>query len=303
MVTQSEPEKRLLAGATWARGEPEFVFDAVAPEPPGRERVLVRGWTGTLSRLQRRLCVGRFNLGAGGSMPCPDRATTPPEYNECFACRSHNGFNPAFDRVDPSQLSPQQRRYNRRPHAVYLAHFGGGLIKVGISSVGRVRTRLLEQGARAAVLLAVADSAWDARRIEVATHERGLPEVVHDATKRRILADPFDPRRAASALEKAAVELRGVLGVADPAPSPVDLTDLHAVAAPLRLPLVDLTDQTPFRISGRAVGLIGKVLIVEQRGLHYGVSLTRVIGHVVARSSAVAPNPMPAGAGQLSLLG
>jgi hypothetical protein len=224
-------------------------------------------------------------------------------FDECLACRRFNGFNPAFDRVDPATLSPRQKRYNRRPHAVYLAHFGGKTTKVGISSVGRLPTRLREQGARVAVRLAVADSAWDARAIEVAVHERGLPEVAHDTTKRRLLAEPFDPAAALARLERRADDLRAELGLPTPTDASLLLEGVYLAGEPLRLPLVDLTDERPFRISGRALGLVGKVLIVEQRGLHFAASLTRAIGHVVSLSEVESPNPMPPGAGQLSLLG
>jgi hypothetical protein len=70
----------------------------------------------------------------------------------------------------------------------------------------------------------------------------------------------------------------------------------------LRLPLIDLTDERPFRISGRALGLVGKVLVVEQRGMQFAASLTRAIGHVVSVSEVESPNPIPSGAGQLHLL-
>ncbi len=295
------PPKALLAGLARIDGEPHFLLDAVSPELPGRTVLPLAGRSLTLTRLRRKLCVGRFKLGGGGSVPCPDRANVAEAYSECFACRTASGFNPAFDRVDPETLSPQQKRYNALPHAVYLAHFGGALVKVGISSAGRLPRRLVEQGARVAVKLAEAPTAWEARAIEVAVSSRGLPEVVHDATKRRLLGKPFDAARAQGQLRDRAVALRTELDLPALADDVVPIVHLGGV--PLKQPIIDLTGERPFRISGRVVGFVGKVLVLEQRGLHFAASMTKAIAHVLELSEDEVPNPMPPGAGQLSLLG
>ena len=46
-----------------------------------------------------------------------------------------------------------------------------------------------------------------------------------------------------------------------------------------------------------------KILILEQRGLHFAASLAKALAHVVEIQAGEEPNPMPPGAGQLSLLG
>ena len=303
IATVEDTTRQLLAGVTRSKGVAYLVLDSIAPAPIQRTLVPVAGWSGTLARMPRRLCVGRFHLGGGGAEPCPDRAEVPGAFRECFACRSFNGFNPAFDRVDPSTLSPQQKRYNARPHAVYLAHFGGAVVKVGMSRTQRIPRRLVEQGARAGVRLAETEDAWAARSIEVAVRGTGIPEVVHDVTKRKRLREPFDVAAAEASLLERAEALRSDLGLSRPPHELVPLRDAHLGGRHLRFPLVDLTDERPLCISGTAVGLIGKVLVTEQRGLHFAASLTRFIGHVVEHSAHPRRNPMPAGAGQLSLLG
>ncbi len=297
------PPKALLAGLARVDDAPHLVLDALAPQRPERRLVPIAGRTLTITRLRRRMCIGRYSLGGGGAIPCPDRTSIGDEYEECFSCRAASGFNPAFDRVDPSTLSAQQKRYNAQPHAVYLAHFGGDTVKVGISSVRRLRRRLVEQGARAAVRFWEGPTAWDARAVEVAVARRGPAEVVHDATKRRLLGEPFDFPRAERRLEQEAARLRGALELAAPAEERVDLSAAHLAGEAVRRPLVDLTDNRPFRISGRVVGLVGKVLVTEQRSLHFAASLTRAVAHVVALTEQQTPNPMPPGGGQLSLLG
>ena len=151
--------------------------------------------------------------------------------------------------------------------------------------------------------LADTDNAWEARRIESAVAATGLPEVVHDATKRRLLGEPFVAARAQETLQDRAADLRRRLDLRAPEEPLPDLSTAHLGGSPVRLPLIDLTDHAPFRVSGRVVGFVGKVLIVEQRGLHFAASLAKVLAHVVEIRKTELSNPMPPGSGQLSLLG
>ncbi|NEJ84280.1 DUF2797 domain-containing protein, partial [Rhizobium leguminosarum] len=82
------------------------------------------------------------------------------------SCSASIQFNPAFYHVAPSQLSQQQQSYNLQAHVVYLAYFGRDIIKVGIANEKRIRTRWLEQGARAAVVLQRLQDAYAARAVE-----------------------------------------------------------------------------------------------------------------------------------------
>ena len=54
------------------------------------------------------------------------------------------------------------------PHMIYLLHFGGNLVKVGITNIVKNIRRLAEQPFINAVILAIVPSLLEARRIEIA---------------------------------------------------------------------------------------------------------------------------------------
>ena len=116
--------------------------------------------------LSQRFCIGWHNLKTGEDFTCPDKVILDKKYNQCPKCQQRTGFNPAFYNVDASEVSSQQQIRNSQPHFVYLAYFSDEIIKVGISFSGRGITRLLEQGARAALILGEFSSANIARSYE-----------------------------------------------------------------------------------------------------------------------------------------
>src|SRR5690349_6321107 len=85
------------------------------------------------------------------SYVCPDQVMIDKKFDVCPTCQQRTGFNPAF--YHASSVSSQQEERNLEPHLLYLAHFGKGIVKVGISHAARNRSRLLEQGARSAIVL------------------------------------------------------------------------------------------------------------------------------------------------------
>jgi Protein of unknown function (DUF2797) len=85
-----------------------------------------------------RSCVGVWRTGRW--TPCPYGAELSPRTrrDQCERCA-------ALDRM--SSVAADTRPDDPRPYAVYLAYFGPGLHKVGITAVARGRLRLLEQAA------------------------------------------------------------------------------------------------------------------------------------------------------------
>lgn len=118
------------AGLRWAVDGPVLAWDG------GRRSTLPRGKRVAFGVLEGgvRTCVG-----ARGH-PCPVRAAVPGRSTgaRCEECaRLERAHSVAADTVadDP------------RPYHVYLAWFGPGLVKVGITAEERGSARLLEQGA------------------------------------------------------------------------------------------------------------------------------------------------------------
>lgn len=118
------------SGVRWSGGGPELVWSGGRRSPLGRgRRVAFKAVEGGA-----RECVG-----ARGN-PCPVRAAVPARSTgaRCEECaRLDRAHSVAADTVadDP------------RPYHVYLAWFGPGMTKVGITAVERGPARLLEQGA------------------------------------------------------------------------------------------------------------------------------------------------------------
>jgi len=291
----------ILAGTAFGEGGPSIVLDAAPPATPGRMHFRVVGQSFTLERCEATFCTGRYSLDTYEDWPCPNQSKVDVEYSECPACRKFNGFTPAFYRVPRSSLSPQQRRYNDRPHAVYLAHFGGDRIKVGISSVDRIRIRLMEQGARVAYILVYCESAYDARSIEAAiSGVDGVSEVVHSKTKRALLAMPFDGMSALCRLRELGVRIAQRLSLSVRGEC-INCTRDYLLGGALEPSIADVTSANPFRISGTGIGIIGTVLIVATASRQYMASLSEAVGHIVTVAETVVPNPCVPGQTQLKL--
>ncbi|MET8560725.1 DUF2797 domain-containing protein [Streptomyces flaveolus] len=117
-------------GLRWAAGGPVLEWDG------GRRSALPRGKRVAFAVPEggRRTCVGARGHG------CPVRAAVPGRSTgaRCEECaRLDRAHSVAADTIadDP------------RPYRVYLAWFGPGMVKVGITGVERGPARLLEQGA------------------------------------------------------------------------------------------------------------------------------------------------------------
>jgi hypothetical protein len=98
-----------------------------------------------------RRCIGWGDLETGEIFTCSDSTVIDSKYEQCPGCQRRTGFNPAF--YHATSVSEKQQARNQQPHILYLAHFGPGITKVGISHAARGNRRLLEQGARSAIIL------------------------------------------------------------------------------------------------------------------------------------------------------
>ncbi|MEU1509393.1 DUF2797 domain-containing protein [Kitasatospora sp. NPDC005748] len=126
-------------GLHWRDGQP--VLRAVHGHRV-HERVVVPGAEiGWLIGGPRR-CTGALLVGATERTPCPHHAVIDPDGGavQCAACQS----------VDRGlALARDQILDDGRAYRLYLAWFGEGLLKVGLTGESRGTARLLEQGALA----------------------------------------------------------------------------------------------------------------------------------------------------------
>ncbi|HEX8535160.1 MAG TPA: DUF2797 domain-containing protein [Allosphingosinicella sp.] len=287
--------RRFVKGGAFTSGGPLLILDEFDGSAVRRIQLPIVGQTIALQRLRSRRCTGFYDLRTFAEFTCPSFRKLPEGGGtQCAECFRRSGFNPAFYNVLRSELSEQQQAYNLEPHAVYLASFGQGLVKVGISNARRLRTRILEQGALAAAIVATVPDAYEARTIERRVSEHlGLTEALTGRAKRlalRALTDPAEPMTSLEAalpglerlrLPGATREIVGGIASAYGARS----DDLGFLAEPI----IDLSDTRPLAIGGVGRALVGSTLLVEHGRLGLtAVSLQRLVGHGVAQA---APEP------------
>ncbi|MFH8566674.1 DUF2797 domain-containing protein [Streptomyces sp. NPDC017988] len=155
------------AGLGWPGGGPVLRWAG------GRSSALAYGQVVGFRAVGERRCVG-----ARGN-PCPLRAVVPARATQarCPECaRLDRAFSVAADGVpdDP------------RPYRVYLAWFGAGLLKVGITAEERGAMRLLEQGAVAFCWLGRGPLMAARRTEELLRAALGVPDRVPYARKRAV---------------------------------------------------------------------------------------------------------------------
>ncbi|MEI5099039.1 DUF2797 domain-containing protein [Streptomyces sp. PmtG] len=164
-----------------------------------RESALVRGAALAFRARGERRCAGVWR--GGRRTPCPVGAGVPGRATraQCEECarvdRAHSVAADTFA-DDP------------RPYHVYVAWFGPGLVKVGITGVARGGTRLLEQGAVAFSWLGRGPLMAARRTEELLRTALGVPDRIPYARKRALRARL--PDAAARARELAELHRRAV---------------------------------------------------------------------------------------------
>jgi hypothetical protein len=234
----------------------------------------------------QRFCTGWHDLATGESFPCPDSTKLPEQYSQCRSCQQKTGFNPAF--YNALSVSPQQQARNAQPHILYIAHFAPGVVKVGISWEGRGIRRLLDQGARSALIIKTYPSATIARQYEakIAALE-GIAETLQVKAKHKLLGRSYDP--AAAAEELAAVRQRLIDEInMQPDPNePLHLDNYYLGSTALNQPIILSGEQ---KISGRCFGMLGSTLLAEQNGEQYGLCVSDFTGYLVTISDDLVAN-------------
>lgn len=235
---------------------------------------------------EQRFCTGWHDLATGESFPCPDSTKLPEQYSQCRACQQKTGFNPAF--YNALSVSPQQQARNAQPHILYLAHFAPGVVKVGISWNGRGIRRLLDQGARSALIIKTYPSATIARQYEakIAALE-GIAETLQVKAKHKLLGRTYD--KVAAAQELAAVRQRLIdeINVQPDNNEPLHLDNYYFSETTLNQPIILTGEQ---KISGRCFGMLGSTLLAEQDDEQYGLCVSDFTGYLVTISDDIVAN-------------
>ncbi|GAA2710005.1 MULTISPECIES: DUF2797 domain-containing protein [Streptomyces] len=192
----------LCAGLRWSADGPALVWrrpgrgERLSPLPPGRALSFTTG--------AGRHCVGVRR--GGRHTPCPTGAGVPATVTsaQCADCA----------RLDRSRsVAADTLADDPRPYDVYLAWFGPGLVKVGITATERQGIRLLEQAALSYVLLG-RGPLMAARRAEaVLGAALAVPDRIPYAAK-RTARHPLPPReRRARELAATHAQALGLAGL------------------------------------------------------------------------------------------
>lgn len=267
-----------------------FAGDAYTPQlillKPGSEHfqhLSPRDQTLTLGVDQsKRYCTGWHDLASAESFPCPEAAELPSQYEQCRHCQIKTGFNPAFYNAD--SVSPQQEARNRQPHSLYLAHFGPGVVKVGITWAERGLRRLLEQGARSAIILKTFPSATIARQYEAKIAALpGIVETIQPKAKYKLLAQAYDETLGTQELLAAQTRIIKEVGIVAEDNKPQALHGYYfGEHAFTTNNLINLHGETS--TSGLVRGMIGGVVITEQDDTHFMLPISKWRGYHVTIS-------------------
>ena len=247
--------------------------------------------------MAQRFCTGWHELTTGQNYSCPDNAMVVGNYDTCRHCQQKTGFNPAF--YHATTISAKQQARNAQPHSLYLAHFGPGVIKVGISWAQRGLKRLLDQGARSGLILGTyptADAAreWEARIARLP----GFVETMQVRQKQRLLGLPYDADAAAQELLTARQSLVQQHGLRPDDAKPLRMDPYYIGEASFRpTQLLQVTNNS---ISGICLGMVGSIYIAQQDDTPFALALGGFTGRLVRVSVTEQPNAhAPA---QISLL-
>ncbi|KUH35843.1 MULTISPECIES: DUF2797 domain-containing protein [Streptomyces] len=234
-------------GVRWVAGRPVWAWEG------GRTSPLTHG-----RELGFRVTGERRCPGARGN-PCPTGAVVP--------ARSTGGTCPECARLDRAHsVAADTALDDPRVFRVYLAWFGGALLKVGITAEERGDARLLEQGAVAFAWLGRGPLMAARRTEEVLGAALGVPDRIPYAAKRLARVDLPGPTARAERIERAYRDARAVGGWADTLEAlPLDGVRDHVDVFGLRH--VERVDGVVGRLAGGGE-LRGTVLAVAGPDLH-----------------------------------
>jgi hypothetical protein len=276
------------------RSDDELVLEVREDDGSGRDLTIRAGDEVAFELAGERECVGYRPPGGGQLIACPQHATAvaSSQCQDCFAAA----------KILPCLRCNGERCHNpaRRPacvqadnHATYLASFAPRMWKVGVARWERRRERLIEQGARAAIIIA-RDDGQNARRVEVQLRRIGIPDRYAPSEKLRALTLAGEPGELAAELEEMWARTRPrVLGNLLDRVEVVQLPRLPKLAAQPRI----LRPQPGLRLRGTVEALAGQSIIAAADNAEsVALDLPSLVGFRIRQLAEG-----EAGAGQLAL--
>lgn len=263
-----------------------YCFDKIGPyllldnlENKKREKLYFDELVCSIQRIQKRFCVGRYDLLTFKTFQCPNIKPLDITHkgNYCSECSAYTGFNPAF--YNTNKISPQQKKYNELPHIVYLSYFAPGKIKVGIASKRRMALRLLEQGARAAVILKEYSDAYQARALEKYLHDViNISDNFRSADKLKFISEniyKFDDALCSL------MDLINRIGI-NPVRDIMNLDTYYFYGKNYNITHINIpVGENADIICGKCIGLIGDAMIVQQKNEYFAIPIKKYVSYLV----------------------
>lgn len=240
----------------------------------------------------QRYCIGWHDITSGESHTCPDTNLIDVKYEQCPACQKRTGFNPAF--YNTASVSSQQEARNLEPHILYLAYFGGDIIKVGISHAARGNSRLLEQGARSALILDTFPTAHIARQYEAKIAAlAGIAETVLIRKKIEALSLPYIQTDAEVKLQNVLSTIEDEIKTSF---SGTSILHLDTKFFPSGTPELSNAYESSSHnlISGKVSGMLGSLLFCTQQDTQLFLPLKKYVGYRVVLSDTETHINLPA---------
>lgn len=229
-----------------------------------------------------RRCIGYRPPEATSLIPCPDHADALSAA-QCPACFERAKIRQCLRCTGERCTNPERRPSCVQPenHAVYLASFGPGMLKVGVARWERRFERLAEQGARAALIVA-RDDGQQVRRMEaqIERAERGdqkIPDRRSPGEKLRGLTHPVTNEQLLAEIRERLPRLRlRVLGQWLKEPEELELPELPLLESPPRI----LAPKVGLRLRGKIFAVAGAILIVDlDTGERVALEVASLIGY------------------------
>ncbi len=246
---------------------------------------------------EQRFCIGWHDLATGEDFACPEKSEVDKKYEQCPRCQRRTGFNPAFYNAAEGDISAQQIERNQQPHFVYLAYFAENMIKVGISFTGRGLARLLEQGARAALILDEFPSANVARNYEAKISAMpNFCENVKSNAKLKMLEAKFDQAKAKQSLFEARNLIESTLAVEFTQNEVMILDEFYTAQTVPHGDMIDATtldNSEKIVFSGELLAQVGYILIAEQQGENITIPARKFTGYKLKISNRITDIELP----------
>lgn len=234
-----------------------------------------------------RYCIGYYDASTSEHVLCPlQREVTYKKESQCYFCRSKSS---TFTFAIKSLSEGQRELLLQRDSINYFSLFGKDIIKVGVASTGRKYSRILEQGAFAALIFSEGN-AMQTRELEsFISIEYKVIQSLNWKKKLSLLHQTLEPQRAERKLKeflrqiKKQSENSEYLSLIIHSAEFFNAMPYYKIALPKEMEFVDAYDafRDGDRISGQIKGIFGKILLLEIQGKVHAIHSKGLQGFLV----------------------